>query len=47
VLRAFRPVAERDLAPPVTVRDGAAAVAIADACYRSAESGQRVAVRVG
>jgi len=45
VLRRFRPVAEGAMAPPVTVRDGAAAVAIADACYRSAETGRRVAVR--
>jgi len=45
VLKLFRPIAEGKLAAPVTVRDGAAAVAIADACYRSAESGRRVAVR--
>jgi myo-inositol 2-dehydrogenase / D-chiro-inositol 1-dehydrogenase len=45
VLRLFLPVAEGRLVPPVTARDGAAAVAIADACYRSAESGRRTEVR--
>lgn len=47
ILRLFVPVAEGRMAPPITVRDGAAAVAIADACYRSAETGRRVAVRTG
>ncbi|MBU6281071.1 Gfo/Idh/MocA family oxidoreductase [bacterium] len=45
ILRLFPDVAAGRVAPPVDVRDGAAAVAIADACYRSAESGRRVAVR--
>ncbi len=45
LLRAFVEVAAGRLVPPVDVRDGAAAVAVADACYRSAESGRRVAVR--
>ena len=45
LLRLFPAVAEGRLASPITARDGAAAVAMADACYRSAESGRRVAVR--
>jgi predicted dehydrogenase len=46
VLRAFLAVTRGEPAP-VTPRDGAEAVAIADACYRSAESGARVRVRSG
>jgi predicted dehydrogenase len=45
ILQLFAPVAEGRAEPPITARDGAAAVAIADACYRAAESGRRVAVR--
>ncbi|MFM7140925.1 MAG: Gfo/Idh/MocA family protein [Alphaproteobacteria bacterium] len=45
LLRTFPGVAAGRDRPVACVRDGAAAVAIADACYRSAESGRRVAVR--
>jgi predicted dehydrogenase len=45
VLEEFRLVAEGSKEPSVTPGDGAAAVAIADACYRSAESRRRVKVR--
>jgi predicted dehydrogenase len=45
LLQEFRRVAEGAMEPSVTAADGAAAVAIADACYRSAESGRRVTVR--
>ncbi len=44
VLRDFVEVVRRRCPPPVTAADGAAAVAIAEACYRSAESGARVKV---
>lgn len=43
VLQTFAAVA-RGAPSPITARDGAAAVAIADACYRSAETGTRVRV---
>jgi predicted dehydrogenase len=45
LLRAFPAVAAGRARPAADVRDGAAAVAVADACYRSVESGRRVAVR--
>jgi predicted dehydrogenase len=45
VLQEFRRVAEGATEPSVTAADGAAAVAIADACYRSAATGRRVTVR--
>lgn len=45
LLESFTGVASGRVEPVAGVRDGAAAVAVADACYRSAESGRRVAVR--
>ncbi len=47
VLEEFSRVARGAQQPSITAADGAAAVAIADACYRSAESGTRVRVRRG
>lgn len=44
VLREFERVARGDASPSITADDGLAAVAIADACYRSAASGCFVAV---
>ncbi|HEY8518145.1 MAG TPA: Gfo/Idh/MocA family oxidoreductase [Candidatus Binatia bacterium] len=44
VLREFVAVATAGATPSITPDDGLAAVAIAEACYRSAESGRRVAV---
>jgi predicted dehydrogenase len=44
VLREFVAVATAGAPPSITPDDGLAAVAIADACYRSAESGRRVPV---
>jgi predicted dehydrogenase len=46
VLRVFHDVAEGRIAAPITPRDGVRAVAIADACYRSAASGRRERVRL-
>ena len=46
-LRVFHDVAEGRIASPITPRDGVRAVAIADACYRSAASGCREKVRLG
>ncbi len=43
VLREFERVARSETAPSVDANEGLAAVAIADACYRSAESGRFVA----
>ena len=45
LLEEFVAVARGEAAPSITPRDGAAAVAIADACYRSAEAGRTMAVR--
>jgi predicted dehydrogenase len=45
LLERFVDDAKRDAPPPVTYRDGLAAVAIAEACYRSARSGSFEAVR--
>ena len=44
VLEEFARVARGDVEPSITAADGAAAVAIADACYRSAEAGALVRV---
>jgi predicted dehydrogenase len=44
VLREFERVARGGAAPSIAARDGLAAVAIADACYRSAASGCFAAV---
>lgn len=38
MLERFVEDARRDAAPPITYRDGLAAIAVADACYRSARS---------
>jgi predicted dehydrogenase len=45
LLERFVDDARRDAPPPVTYRDGLAAVAVADACYRSARSGAFEKVR--
>jgi predicted dehydrogenase len=45
LLERFVEDARRDAPPPVTYRDGLAAVAVADACYRSARSGSFEQVR--
>jgi predicted dehydrogenase len=44
VLRSFAKAIRLDTAPAVGWEDGRAAVAIADACYRSVECGQPVRV---
>ena len=44
VLREFAHIATGAVAPSITAQDGLAAVAIADACYRSAAAGRSVAV---
>jgi myo-inositol 2-dehydrogenase / D-chiro-inositol 1-dehydrogenase len=43
-LRAFHAMLAAGAAPAISARDGLAAVAIADACYRAAETGKRAAV---
>ncbi len=45
LLERFVEDAKRDAPPPVTYRDGLSAIAVADACYRSARSGSFEAVR--
>jgi predicted dehydrogenase len=45
LLERFVDDARRDAPPPITYRDGLAAVAVADACYRSLESGGYERVR--
>jgi predicted dehydrogenase len=45
LLERFVDDAKRDAPPPVTFRDGLAAVAVGEACYRSAQSGAFEAVR--
>jgi predicted dehydrogenase len=45
LLEEFVGIARGERSPSITPHDGAAAVAIADACYRSAGAGCRVAVR--
>jgi myo-inositol 2-dehydrogenase/D-chiro-inositol 1-dehydrogenase len=43
-LRAFHAMAADGAAPAISARDGLAAVAVADACYRAAETGRRARV---